>query len=260
VPEQPAPVNVHVTPLFWGSFATVAVKVVVCVVCTEAVDLFRVTATAAAVALIVTCAEALLLVCAWETAVTVTVAGEGTVAGAVYIPAGSIVPCVESPPVTPFTCHVTVVLDVFDTVAVNGLLVATCTVTLVGVTDTVMLAGGGVSVDFTFAHPHTAKAASRNAAFAEKYDKKLRFCDVRRKFINSYPPGILIASLTEMLFVFLFKRTRQVFRTAAGSSNRRVQGLTFYKNRRKAHASKYWKEPSSQVPPGHNLRTKVRIR
>ena len=77
------PVNAHVTPLFWKSFATVAVKVEVVVVCTEAVVLFSVTAIAAAVALIVTCADALLLVCAWETAVTVTVAGEGTVAGAV---------------------------------------------------------------------------------------------------------------------------------------------------------------------------------
>ena len=82
-PEQPAPVNAHVTPLFWESFATVAAKVVVWVVCTEADDLFRVTAIAAAAAVTVTCAEALLLVCAWETAVTVTVGGEGTVAGAV---------------------------------------------------------------------------------------------------------------------------------------------------------------------------------
>jgi hypothetical protein len=124
-PEQPAPVNAHVTPLFWESFATVAVKVVVFVVCTEAVVLFRVTAIAAAVALIFTCADALLLLCAWETAVTVTVAGEGTVAGAVYIPAALIVPCVESPPATPFTCHVTAVLDVLKTVAVNGLVVPT---------------------------------------------------------------------------------------------------------------------------------------
>jgi hypothetical protein len=128
-----------------------------------------------------------------------------------------------------------------------------------GATDTVMPAGGGGSVDFTFAHPHAAKTASRNAAFAAKFDKKLRSCDLRRKFINSYPPGMLVASLTKMLFVFLF-RTRHVFRTAAGSSNRRVQGLTCYKNSRKAHVSKYWKEPSSQVPPGHNLRTKVRMR
>lgn len=97
---------------------------VVVVVCTEAVDLFKVTATAAAVAT-VTCTEPLLLVSAWETAVTVTAAGEGTVAGAVYIPVALIVPCVESPPATPFTCHVTAVFDVFDTVAVNGLLVLT---------------------------------------------------------------------------------------------------------------------------------------
>ena len=216
---------------------------VVCVVCTEAVVLFRVTAIAAAVALIVTCAAALLLVCACETAVTVTVAGEGTVAGATYIPDALIVPCVASPPATPFTCHVTAVLVVFKTVAVNGLLAPTCTVALVGATDTV-IPGGGVSVDLTFAHPHAAKATSSNAALAPKFDKKLRFCAVRRKFINSYPPGHGDSCFTEMLFLFLFKRTRYVLRTAAGSSNRRVQGLTFYKDKRKAHMSKYRKKPS----------------
>jgi hypothetical protein len=124
-PVQPVPLNAHVTPLFWESLSTVAVKLLVFVVCTETVDLSSVTAIAAAVAVIVTCAEALLVLCACETAVTVTVAGEGTVAGAVYIPAASIVPCVESPPATPFTCHVTAVFDVFATFAANGLLVLT---------------------------------------------------------------------------------------------------------------------------------------
>lgn len=95
----------------------------VCAVCTETADVFSVTAIAVAVAVIVTCAEPLLLLSAWETAVIVTAAGEGTVAGAVYIPAALIVPCVESPPATPFTCHATAVLDVFETVAVKGLVV-----------------------------------------------------------------------------------------------------------------------------------------
>ena len=84
-PEQPAPVSAHVTPLFCESFATVAVKVVVCVVCTEAVDLFSVTAIAAAVAVIVTCAAAVLLVSVTDLAVSVTIAGAGTLPGAVYV-------------------------------------------------------------------------------------------------------------------------------------------------------------------------------
>jgi hypothetical protein len=84
-PEQPAPVSVHVTPLFWESLVTAAVKVVVCVVCTEAVDLFSVTVIAGAAAVTVTCAAALLLASATDLAVSVTTAGVGTLAGAVYV-------------------------------------------------------------------------------------------------------------------------------------------------------------------------------
>lgn len=122
-----------------------------------------------------------------------------------------------------------------------------------------MPAGAGVSVDFTFAHPQATKATSRNATLAPKCEKKLRFFAVRRKFINSYPPGMLVAASQKCVFIPL-TRTQYVFRTAAGSSNRRAQGLTSHKNNWKAHSSKYWKEPSPQEPPVHNLRTKVRIR
>jgi hypothetical protein len=52
-------------------------------------------------------------------AVTVTVAGLGTVAGALKTPEVEIVPVVAPPPVTPFTCQVTAVLAVFCTVAVK---------------------------------------------------------------------------------------------------------------------------------------------
>jgi hypothetical protein len=45
-----------------------------------------------------------------EIAFTVTVAGFGTAPGAVYSPSVEIVPTVELPPVTLFTCHVTLVL------------------------------------------------------------------------------------------------------------------------------------------------------
>src|SRR5947207_3049389 len=70
-------------------------------------------------AVMVTCAEADFVGSAWDTAVTVTMAGFGTTAGAVYRPELDIVPTVALPPVTPLPCHVTVVLLVFWTVLVN---------------------------------------------------------------------------------------------------------------------------------------------
>src|SRR5258708_39802372 len=69
-------------------------------------------------------------VSAWEIAVTVTAAGLGTAAGAVYKPAAEMVPTVALPPVIPLTCQVTAVLAVFRTVALNCCDVAT--VTLIG--------------------------------------------------------------------------------------------------------------------------------
>ena len=50
---------------------------------------------------------------------TVTVAGFGTLEGAVYRPELEMVPCEVSPPAIPFTCQVTAVLEEFWTVAVN---------------------------------------------------------------------------------------------------------------------------------------------
>jgi hypothetical protein len=52
-------------------------------------------------------------------ALTVTVLLAGTVAGAVNVPDALIVPLAALPPVTPFTCHVTGVFDVPDTVALK---------------------------------------------------------------------------------------------------------------------------------------------
>ena len=54
-----------------------------------------------------------------DTAPTVTVAGDGTAAGAVYIPVPEIVPIVALPPPTPFTFQVTTVFAVFFTLAEN---------------------------------------------------------------------------------------------------------------------------------------------
>ena len=70
-------------------------------------------------AVMLTTAEAILLLSACETAVTVTVAEFGTVAGAVYIPVEEIVPCMASPPVVPFTSQITAAFAVLETTAVN---------------------------------------------------------------------------------------------------------------------------------------------
>ena len=71
-------------------------------------------------ALIVTVAAPYFITSACDIADTVTVAGLGTVAGAVYRPVGSIVPALALPPVTPFTCHATCVFVDPLTVEENG--------------------------------------------------------------------------------------------------------------------------------------------
>ena len=91
-PLQPAPVSVQLSPLFWLSCCTVAVMLWVSPVCTETAVGATATPIAGAVALITTCAVAFFVGCACKTAAMVTVAGEGTAAGAVYRPVGSIVP------------------------------------------------------------------------------------------------------------------------------------------------------------------------
>jgi hypothetical protein len=68
---------------------------------------------------IVTLAEADLVVSARLVAVTVTGFGEGTEVGAVYTPEVEMVPTAEFPPTMPLTLHVTAVLVVPVTVAVN---------------------------------------------------------------------------------------------------------------------------------------------
>jgi hypothetical protein len=99
----------------------------------------------AAGAVTVTAAEADLVESACDTAVTVTVAGLGTDAGAVYKPELEIVPTVALPPTTPFTCQVTAVLLVFCTLAVNCCVAPAVTVAEVG--EMVMLtAAGAVTV------------------------------------------------------------------------------------------------------------------
>jgi len=70
-------------------------------------------------AVIVTAADAERLGSATDTAVTLTVAGLGTDAGAEYTPAVEIVPTVVSPPAMPFTSQVTRESAVLATVATN---------------------------------------------------------------------------------------------------------------------------------------------
>ena len=80
VPEQPEPDRAHVTPLFAVSLLTVAVKF-----CVEPVETLAVegdTATLIAAPVMVIAAEDDFVLSATDVAVSVTVAGEGAVAGA----------------------------------------------------------------------------------------------------------------------------------------------------------------------------------
>lgn len=80
-PEQPAPERLQVTPLFCASFCTVAVN---CdVVLTSSVAEVAESCTLIAGDVIVIVAEAVLVGSATEEAVSVTLAGLGTLAGAV---------------------------------------------------------------------------------------------------------------------------------------------------------------------------------
>ena len=98
---------------------------------------------ALAAGVIATCAVPERAASATDTAVIITVVGDGTEAGAVYIPVLETVPTVEFPPATPFTCHVTAMFDVFATVAVNVCEPETATDGFAGLTETVIM---GVTV------------------------------------------------------------------------------------------------------------------
>jgi hypothetical protein len=84
-----------------------------------------------------------LLASAWLVAVICTVAGDGRSIGAVYAPAGVIVPSVVLPPVTPFTLQSTAVSVVFDTVAVKVVWFPSSTEPVGGLTATTIDGGGG---------------------------------------------------------------------------------------------------------------------
>ncbi len=68
----------------------------------------------------VTAADADFVASACNTTVTVTLAGFGTCAGAVYAPEALIVPVDAVPPTTPFTSQLTAVFVVPVTVSLKG--------------------------------------------------------------------------------------------------------------------------------------------
>jgi hypothetical protein len=82
-PVQPVPESAQVTPLFCGSFWTVAVNVCVCPVITDWLAGATVTLTGGGSAVMVIVALALFVGSVTDVAVNVTVSGPGTVIGAV---------------------------------------------------------------------------------------------------------------------------------------------------------------------------------
>ena len=99
---------------------------------------------------------------------TVTVLGLGTMLGAVYKPEALIVPEAIFPPATPFTCHVTAVLDDPVMTALNDSVAPTLTVALDGETlavtpdaDGGVLAFDGEELCVAPVHPAMAVATSR---------------------------------------------------------------------------------------------------
>jgi hypothetical protein len=99
-PLQPAPESVQLTPLFCVSLVTVAVKLRPCPAATVAVVGARLTPTAAVTVIV---AEPTFVPSVTLFAVSVTVAGLGTAAGAVYVtaPPEALVVAERVPHVTP---------------------------------------------------------------------------------------------------------------------------------------------------------------
>jgi len=93
------------------------------------------TVPAAVAAVTVTLADPDFVASACEVAVTVTVAGFGTVAGAVYIPPLEMFPFA----VPPLTLQVTAVFDVPVTVAMNCCVLPVATVAVAGTTETAIV-------------------------------------------------------------------------------------------------------------------------
>lgn len=146
------PFTSQVTDVLAAPF-TVAVNCWVPKLATLAVLGDTLTVLAPVAAVTVTLADPNFVESACETAVTLTVAGFGTAAGAVYIPPLEMVP-LEAPPLT---LQVTAVFDVPVTVAVNCCALPVATVAVAGTTETaIVVLGVWLAVP---AQPHSAKPA-----------------------------------------------------------------------------------------------------
>ena len=145
-PEQPLPVTVQVTPKLPGSLVTVAVNCSVPL--TETVPEVGDTETETAGVVMVTVVDADLVLSATLVAVTVTVFGDGAVAGAVYKPLAEIVPHAGPAQPAPVTVHVTAVLELPVTVALNCCALPACTL---GFSGEMLTATGTLTV--TIAEP-----------------------------------------------------------------------------------------------------------
>jgi hypothetical protein len=156
VPVQPAPESDQFTPLFCESFVTVAVKVCVpAPACTLAAVGVTLTAIAGG-AVTVIVALALRVLSVAEVALIVTVAGDGRLAGAVYViavpealeaadkvpQAAPLQPAPDNVQFTPLFC------ESFVTVAVKFCVSPVCTLALVGATLTA-ITGVAVTVIVT---------------------------------------------------------------------------------------------------------------
>ena len=150
-PLHPAPESAQVTPLLAGSFVTVALTWSIPPACTLAAVSETVTLIAGGAAVTVIVTEADFVVSATEVAVSITVAGVGTLAGAIYVMdppdaldvadnvphAAPLHPAPESDHITPLLAESLV------TVAITDCDWPTCTDIVVGVTLTEIAAGAG---------------------------------------------------------------------------------------------------------------------
>jgi hypothetical protein len=150
-PEQPVPESDHVTPLFCESFCNVAVKPAVVETCTESDPGLTETEIGSGAAVTVIVADADFVLSATEVAFSVTVAGVGTDAGAVYV-VDVVVTLVSVPHVAPEhpvpeSDHVTPLFcESFCSAAVKPAVVETCTDVERGLTPTEIGNGAGVTV------------------------------------------------------------------------------------------------------------------
>ncbi len=139
------------------------------------------------------------------TARTVTELELGTLPGAVYMPEELIKPVAELPPVTPFTCQLTVVFDDPVTVALNGCEAPERTLAVLGETETATLEDGDDGEPEEFDGPlvapvHPARAANRESTKREYRERISPFPKKRRT--SGLAPMHWIACLRLCLGVF----------------------------------------------------------